>query len=270
MNLTRQRDDLKAGEREELLSKWQLGQALSCPVFVCHSNHNPLTNEEFEFLQSNLVEDGFPTNPPYQIFRISYTNVPIYEQWFIDEETALCYRSDTGYSMAGRTVHSLHCFRRNSKQVKLWATLDGIRVDTTGSTWRAGNLRCDMTKKEISHFINSPLEYLSFFLLDVMTPKNTVIKVTPDPKGRSVEWVKAREHYLVVSRKQAVAIRERKTGPTDHELKRAAHWRIAHFRRLQSEKFKHKRGLLVPVKEAWIGPKEWIGTDGKIYKVQNV
>ena len=119
-------------------------------------------------------------------------------------------------------------------------------------------------------FINSPMEWLAFFMLDVMTPKNIVLKVTPQAKGRSVEWIKAREHYLVIGRKLAVNLRERKSNPTDHELKRAAHWRIAHFRRLMSDKFKHKRGMLVPVKETWVGPDQWVGSDCKTYKVVDI
>jgi len=125
----------------------------------------------------------------------------------------------------------------------------------------------DAGKETIREYLNCPMQWLCFFMLDVMTSKNIVLKVTPDAKGRSVEWVKSREHYLVIGRKQAATLRERKSGPTDHELKRAAHWRIAHFRRLMSDKFKHKQGMLVPVKEAWVGPDEWIGSDGKTYKV---
>ena len=66
---------------------------------------------------------------------------------------------------------------------------------------------------------------------------------------------------------QAMQVRDVRRPITDHDIKRAAHWRRAHFRRLHSERFTHKRGQLVPVSEAWVGPEEWIGLDGKIYKV---
>ena len=62
-------------------------------------------------------------------------------------------------------------------------------------------------------------------------------------------------------------LRESKGSVTNEELIRAAHWRRAHLRRLSSGRFVNKRGLLVPVKKAWVGPEEWEGHDGKIYTV---
>ena len=104
---------------------------------------------------------------------------------------------------------------------------------------------------------------------NVMSPANAVLKVTPDPKGRSVEWVKAREHYLILNRKQAAALRDSKRGPTDHEIMRAAHWRRAHLRRLMSDRYGKNKGKLIHVRQAWVGPEEWTGSDGKIYKLSN-
>lgn len=272
MNLVRQRDDLKMGFKNGMLNQWQLDQSQQCPVFLFNHDSRALDDNEYEFVTTNLMtNDGaFPMRPPYPVFRIAYQNVPIYEQWFIGKNDALCFRCDSGYSMSNKTIHSLHHHTKDSKKVKFWAAIDGVPVDASTNTWRAGKLKCELSKEQITEFINSPLNCLAFFLLDVMTPKNAIIKVSPNPTGRSVEWVKAREHYLVIPKRQAMAIRERKTDQTEHEIKRAAHWRIAHFRRLVSDRFKTKKGLLIPVKEAWIGPKEWIGTDGKIYKVQNV
>jgi len=276
MNLIRQREDLKLGLKYNLLTKWQLEQALNCPVFLVQCAPRTMTDQEYEFLKQELMgglEDGdayFPKHPPYSIFRISYTNVKVYEQWFIDGDNALCFRCDYGFSMAGKTIHSLHHHTKKSKKVHFWAALEGVPVDASGNVWSVGNMKVELSQETISEFINSPLHWLAFFMLDVMTPKNIVLKVTPQAKGRSVEWIKAREHYLVIGRKLAVNLRERKSNPTDHELKRAAHWRIAHFRRLMSDKFKHKRGMLVPVKETWVGPDQWVGSDCKTYKVVDI
>lgn len=103
----------------------------------------------------------------------------------------------------------------------------------------------------------------------VMNPGSAVIRVSPSQPGRSVEWRKAREHYLVLPMRQAQAMQKRGSGPTDHDLVRAAHWRRAHFRTLTSDKFKAKRGQQIFIKKSWVGPLEWAGTDGKIYKVMN-
>jgi hypothetical protein len=276
MNLVRQREDLKQARSYGLLTDHQLKEALNCPVFLFQSLPRTLSDHEHEFLMQELMHKGevgssyFPKVYPFKVFRISYTNVSVYEQWFINDVEALCIRSDHGYSMAGKVIHSLHYYERATNKVKFWATLDGVRIEMRGDKWTAGDLVCDVSEQVSKEFLSGPILWLAFFLLDVMTPRNAVVKISPDPKGKSVEWVKAREHYLIIGKKQAMILRERKTGPTDGEITRAAHWRIAHFRRLSSSKFTHKRGLLVPVKDTWVGPAEWIGLDGKSYKVMNL
>jgi hypothetical protein len=56
------------------------------------------------------------------------------------------------------------------------------------------------------------------------------------------------------------------SDPSEQQILRAAHWRRAHFRRLVSDRYKNK-GSLIPVSQAWVGPKEWVGLDKKTYKV---
>lgn len=119
-------------------------------------------------------------------------------------------------------------------------------------------------RREISMNAMSSLLMLCY---DVMSPANTVLRVSPGKQGKSVEWTLSHTHYLILNRKQAESIRSRKSEVTEHDIKRAAHWRRAHLRRLSSDKFKHKKGSLIMVRQAWVGPDEWAGTDGKIYKV---
>lgn len=113
---------------------------------------------------------------------------------------------------------------------------------------------------------------LSYFLFEIMLPGNTVLRIEPAQGStpRSAEWRLARTHYVIVNRKQAEQCREKRTVPTARQIVLAAHWRRAHFRLLRSEKFTHKRGQLIPVSQAWVGPEEWTGLDGKIYKVLNL
>ena len=115
-----------------------------------------------------------------------------------------------------------------------------------------------------------PLHDLHGFLFDIEYPGNVVLKVGPAAKpGKSVEWRLARTHYCILRRGDARACRREAIGPREEQTARAAHWRKAHFRRLRSEVFTQKRGQLVAVRHAWVGPKEWEGKDGKVYRVVN-
>jgi hypothetical protein len=115
-----------------------------------------------------------------------------------------------------------------------------------------------------------PARDLQSFLFDIEYPGNVVLGVGPAAKpGKSVEWRQARTHYCILRRGDARACRREATGPSEEQTARAAHWRKAHFRRLRSEVFTQKRGQLVAVRHAWVGPKEWEGKDGKVYRVMN-
>lgn len=273
MNLIRQRDDLKEAWRLEIISSSQLHEALQSPVFWWHGGkQHALTEKEIQFLEENIfTKDAegvyYPTHTPYRSFRIAYSDIPVYEQWWINSTDALCLRKDDRYSDGRVQMFSLHHWPRATRKVKVFFWVNGKRMD---DDHRAGHFKLKASDEQLGEFANSPMEWLGFFLLSVMLPSNVVLKVTPKTEGKSVEWRMAREHYLVLNRQQATKCRERGKGPTDHEIVRAAHWRRAHLRRLVSEKFSHKRGQLVAVKQAWVGPAEWLGLDGKTYKVVNM
>ena len=139
-----------------------------------------------------------------------------------------------------------------------------------------GKVQIDFTLQQLIEHFNIPdrkqtrcfYSIIFRFCFDVMSNTNAVIRVSPKPSpGKSIEWQLARTHYCLLTKQQAMHVRDVRRPITDHDIKRAAHWRRAHFRRLHSERFTHKRGQFVPVAEAWVGPEEWIGLDGKIYKV---
>lgn len=112
------------------------------------------------------------------------------------------------------------------------------------------------------------MDAFKHFLIDAMHPANTIVKIGPAKKeGDNVKWRLAHTHYVILNQKQARLCQSKSRGPSDQQLIRAAHWRRAHFRRLSSGRFINKRGALVPVRHAWVGPKEWTGMDQKTYKV---
>lgn len=112
---------------------------------------------------------------------------------------------------------------------------------------------------------------VSWFVRDITAPSNFTVQVSPEPRGRSVEWIKSRSHYVIidkghpanskrVSHGSSVANNEQAT------LQRQAHTRRAHTRKLSSPRFRKKQGQVVFVKSSWVGPEEW-KTGDSIYRV---
>ena len=106
---------------------------------------------------------------------------------------------------------------------------------------------------------------------DFNNPSLYLCKRLPSsPKGRSVEWQKAREHYVLIhkshsaNRKISAGIGPIHDGST---IDRVAHARRAHSRLLSSPRYKAKRGQRIWVQSAWVGPKEWSDHSGQIYKI---
>jgi len=272
MNPMRQRDELKKMCAAGVFKSTLLDVVLSAPVFLYKATHgDDFTDSEEQWMRDNIFEmhgeSGFPKAYPFPAFRISYTDIPVFEQWVIGKTQCICVRCDDGYSHEKVVLWSMHLYTRYEQKMKMCAWANSIAIEDNG--W-AGKIQMIATEEERRVFANACLRWLGMFLFDVMSQSKVILKVTPNNPGRSVEWVKQRTHYLVLDGKHAQKCRDRKGGPTDHELVRAAHWRRAHLRRLSSDKFKHKKGLLVMVKRAWVGPEEWKGDDGKIYKVINM
>jgi len=115
-------------------------------------------------------------------------------------------------------------------------------------------------KESYGTFINGIITSLSFFLHRI-NGGEFIAKVHPEPKGRSVEWVNARTHYVLLHKSHPANSATVTTGQavaesTEH-LKRQAHSRRAHDRILRSPRFRHKMGQKIRVKACWVGPLEW-------------
>lgn len=285
MNLVRQRDEISRMCELGILSKKQAETALISPVFQWWTGDSRQFNdEEWEFVKQHLFDeinvmtpDGkegshiFPKMVPYECFRIAHMDVPVFEQWFVGKHKAFCARCDDGYSHKDVVMHSIHLSERTSSSYKIWMWMNGKKADASTidgkEVWSTGRMRTEMSRDELGHFYYMPMQGLSYFLFDIYSSYSSVIKVSDDTPGKSVQWRKAREHYLVLQKRQAMELQSKGRGVQNVDLVRSAHWRRAHLRRLSSGKFKNKRGLIVPVKKAWVGPQEWKGNDGKTYTV---
>lgn len=109
---------------------------------------------------------------------------------------------------------------------------------------------------------------------EYLAPYNFMALVRPNKAGKSVEWMKSREHYTIIHRYHPAnneAVVEGAAIPTESEdviSKRMAHSRRAHTKLLSSPKFRFKQGQRVFVRACWCGPKEWKDEGGKqIYRI---
>lgn len=265
MNQVRQQEKLREIHKLGFLDTPFFHAALHAPLFEWDSwdEVRMLTPDEIEFVQTKILTGptNAPTVAPFDCFRISMRDH--FDLWFRYPELQVWALLRVIYATQ---EHPEQWFANNYS----WST----EGQTAYSVWQNGvcctanlNDASGKVRPEARRIMQDCLHLLTYFLFQIMQPANTVMKVSPPQRpGKSVEWHLARTHYLVLNRKQAQACQQRKSGMTDREVARAAHWRRAHFRRLHSEKFKRK-GEIVPVRHAWVGPTEWQGLDGKIYKV---
>ncbi len=268
MNLMNQRRDLQDLYDAGVITATMLKSALNGPVFVCSNKHAPLSDNEKEWVAKNVMHDSetskgcFPRIVPFNVFRTHYPSDQSYSQWWFNmldgHAVGILYGGDQRIPSERKikNVHFKWGINRNSPQV-----VTNIWVEYVRASYQEEML------PSTQGVFNATMRDLVVFLFDIMSSNSSVIKVTDAQPGRSVQWRLNREHYLVLNRNQAQTIQKHRRGVTDKDLVRGAHWRRAHLRRLQSDKFKNKKGLLVPVRKAWVGPIEWKGHDGKIYKV---
>lgn len=112
---------------------------------------------------------------------------------------------------------------------------------------------------------------LSFlwFLSEIMSPANFVATVVPRKHGKTVAWLKARTHYVLIHKSHPA---NAKNSPTDDVqvgpgyVLRQAHSRRAHVRILKSARYRNRIGQRILVRSCWVGPKEW-GDGVSIYKI---
>lgn len=302
MNLMRQREDIKSAVAAGALKPGMAEKALRSPVFQWYSSRqdnragdpNLMLPEEIEFIEQNLMESVFvppdvdypeggtvnwPRFTPYECFRVSYMDAPIYDQWWVNDKEMCCLHVDDGWSHKDIKTWTTH-YKSKDKMgywgLHVWVNgkmLDTGELATTADKDRqiqfnVGKVSMKASYNEMVNYAGNVIQMLAIFMFDIYGSGATVVKVSPPADStKSVQWRQAREHYLVLRRQQVEKLRESKGSVTDNDIIRAAHWRRAHLRRLSSHKFINKRGLLVPVKKSWVGPTEWIGNDGKVYTV---
>lgn len=286
MNLIRFRERLASLSGKQLKPEAVM-EFQSSPVFMVGSLA-PMSDMELEWCRQHVLDASgrVPSNLPFRVFSVIYTiDGHAYEG--VTNTALLVWGKE--YSHAYKSEDKRTDERIDSKitthmMLEIGKDQGFVVSRFTGKERHGIVSSCYLNGKDTtSKIIDDParkaaLQEISAgsrnvllkVLFDLMNPANVVLRVMPNQTGRSVQWVQARTHYTIINKSQAQRCLIEKRGPTDHEIDRAAHWRRAHMRRLMSDKFTHKKGQLVFVKQSWVGPEEWEGTDRKVYKVTHI
>jgi hypothetical protein len=287
MNIIHIRDTMKFLRDAGQMNSKMLHALLHAPVFHYDFAADPasyaMTDEQYNWCEQNLTPPG-EDNPgilrrPYPAFSLFARGGEDHTCYFVlGEKYPIEFAHSKLQAMevpftATRTGRSDLCIIRHDvlPQRRGTATVcAGYSQQFLGAECHLDGQRVHASPDTITKAVVTNYKTILRFCYDVLSNTNAVVRVAPKATpGKSVEWHLARTHYCLLTKQQAMKARDTKLAVTDHDLKRAAHWRRAHFRRLKAARFKHKQGQLVPVSESWVGPDEWQGLDGKIYKVMN-
>lgn len=269
MNQIHQNERLKLAHKLGVITGAMLHAALHCPVFMYTiPQKDDWSEDEKEFIYNQVIERSTWSllATPYRCFRVSEKDQWIQVWVDPDRQPILFVHADT----KGHCLEIMWWRTGEMKHNEKGEEVSKVHYEIITDDHLAPAEEAEALRK-MEDFegcaIQGPMNDVVCLCFDLSTKRCSVIKVEPNKPGKSVEWMMSRTHYLVLHRKLAQRMASTRKVVSDHDIKRSAHWRRAHLRRLSSLKFTYKRGALVPVKEAWVGPKEWIGLDGKIYKV---
>jgi len=153
-------------------------------------------------------------------------------------------------------------------KVGIWNAETGLFLDAEMLMRRSS----EETRREIDRASTHNVSLVTAFAIDA-TQIGHVAEVRPNKPGKSVEWVQARQHFVILSKAHPANNADRQQGERivvddKKELTRMAHGRRAHYRVLKSPRYTRMRGHRVFVRSTWCGPKEWQDEGGKqIYRI---
>lgn len=125
-------------------------------------------------------------------------------------------------------------------------------------------------RQAIDCYDNAARHVLFSFFANLMNPHLHQATVRPDKQGKSVTWMRQRTHYVFIHKNHKANKRGfvgRADCDDNSHINRMAHSRRAHDRVLRHPRYKHKVGQKIRVKSCWVGPKEWQGNSGQIYRI---
>jgi hypothetical protein len=115
--------------------------------------------------------------------------------------------------------------------------------------------------------------YLFYFLEYLNIPSNNVIQRFPSKIiNKSAIYINAKSHYLIVNKNISRSLKANNNLIIDgkiHKKYLSSHLRRGYLRMYKHDRFKNMQGKKTWIDSTWVGPREWVGTDNKIYKVIN-
>jgi hypothetical protein len=262
MNLIRQREVFRRMHVEDFISEQELRCAYRAPLFQFEATDVEIpaapSARELDLYFEVIGPIGSALHPrikPFNSFLVSSK-----------------LRTDLWLSKYRGCWSLVSWINTADKTIPLWARCDfGTSMQQMGSMvlWSEGEpVVSEFPDFSVDSLREDYLGLLRLFLFSINRSGAVVVKVSPPADdSRSVEWRLSREHYLVLLRKDVIELQRTRGAPTSEHIRRSAHDRREHLRELRSEKFTHQRGTRVHVKSTWVGPREWEGTDRKIYRV---
>lgn len=267
----------------KLFPHWQ-----TAPLFMYDE---PETEAETTAIVKAYERDIFEAFP-FPVFRIDVTvgekDKP--NDWGKYKAKALVASYPDGATVLARVDGLLHTEETykfygggtKSKELPIYMLVSGVRQSEKGSSDFLCNTNVlfgvrgkwlEEVPDVVRPYLNGMLKSIAAFNAAAMAPTNHIAEVHPVGDGRSVEWVKSRTHYTLITHghpanKPEVKERERVTVNQDEELKRMCGNRRGHWRRYKHQRYTYARGQKRWVKATWCGPKEWMDEGGKqIYKI---
>lgn len=113
---------------------------------------------------------------------------------------------------------------------------------------------------DLAHHLSDAAAHSFVALDDFNSPANLVIRrQRPGGAIRALPKIAMRSNqrprYIVLPRKEAVRFMRQDLPEAERRRLKGGHPRRRHWRTLRAERFRHKRGKRIVVKECWVGPR---------------
>lgn len=246
----------------KILDPSLLQSAINSPfiIFELDSGLKQVTDQEREFIYSSILHPNSarPRWMPFEMFRVSFRTG--FDLWMTYRDTFIVFRHMYEDERGPSVTYVAHLNADEKWELRCWNDFQSVsreRLDKIG-------------QETLNEAMWAPFNHIRNVLFFIHHPAFITVSVGPlAVPHKSVQWRIAREHICIIRRRQALSLHSNQGTIGDAELNRAAHWRRGHLRRLSSARYR-KRGQLVFVKQAWVGPREWIGSDKKTYRICDI
>lgn len=130
--------------------------------------------------------------------------------------------------------------------------------------------QCDFSQtqlKEITDIAQGIAILAACFCFLVNHPNNVIMQSCPREHRHDTQWKLSRSHWHIVPRQYGQALKMNRSATFEEIRSLSAHYRRAHFRQYRADRFRNVKGQRRWVRKCWVGPREFEGSDQKVYYV---